>query len=339
MVRAMIGGLQKVIHKRLYRDEEEELVELAPQIWDWLALLPAAARAAAPAARRAAADGAFEERQAVDNPPERVLRALAAVVAEKGYPATTVAEVVDRASTSQRDLLRALRQQGRGAAGGARQRLGADARRRPCPPSAARPTGSTRSAAPTRRCSPSAPKSPSTRRSARSRCTRRASGRWNSATTIMEGDGGPARPGLRAHARRTPIAAEAIGGAIYALIYDQVKAKRRREHAGAGADGHLHDPGPVPRRRGGLRGRQRRRPRPLAGDVQFRVGVAETVDRVAVFGDRAEDRSRVEGVGEGAAGGVPWTAGPSSATVPRPHWIEKSRSPSRASITSSPPPP
>ena len=31
-----------------------------------------------------------------------MLRALAAIVAEKGYPATTVAEIVDRASTSQR---------------------------------------------------------------------------------------------------------------------------------------------------------------------------------------------------------------------------------------------
>ena len=51
IVRAMVGGLHKVIHKRLYRDEEAELVELVPQMWDWVALLPAAARAAAPAAQ------------------------------------------------------------------------------------------------------------------------------------------------------------------------------------------------------------------------------------------------------------------------------------------------
>jgi AcrR family transcriptional regulator len=38
----------------------------------------------------------------VAHPPERVLRALAATVAEKGYKATTVAEVVERAGTSQR---------------------------------------------------------------------------------------------------------------------------------------------------------------------------------------------------------------------------------------------
>ena len=35
MIRAMIGGLQKVIHKRLYRDEEDQLMELAPQIHTW----------------------------------------------------------------------------------------------------------------------------------------------------------------------------------------------------------------------------------------------------------------------------------------------------------------
>ena len=36
------------------------------------------------------------------NPPERVLRALAAIVAEKGYQATTIADVVKRAGVSQR---------------------------------------------------------------------------------------------------------------------------------------------------------------------------------------------------------------------------------------------
>ena len=35
IVRAMVGGVRKVIHSRLYRHEEEELVELTPQMWDW----------------------------------------------------------------------------------------------------------------------------------------------------------------------------------------------------------------------------------------------------------------------------------------------------------------
>jgi len=43
-----------------------------------------------------------EERQEASTPPERILRALAAVVSEKGYPETTVADIVERAKTSQR---------------------------------------------------------------------------------------------------------------------------------------------------------------------------------------------------------------------------------------------
>ena len=102
MVRAIVGGIQKVIHKRLYRGEEEELLELAPQLWDWLFCYPAPPGPLKATRRRTVKALPFEERQARRNPPERMLRALAAVVAEKGYPETTVAEIVERASTSQR---------------------------------------------------------------------------------------------------------------------------------------------------------------------------------------------------------------------------------------------
>ena len=40
LVRALIGGVQKAMHKHLYRGEPEQLVELAPQLWDWLLLYP-----------------------------------------------------------------------------------------------------------------------------------------------------------------------------------------------------------------------------------------------------------------------------------------------------------
>ena len=50
VVRAMIGGLRKVIHTRLYRGEEQELVELTPQMWDWgLSYMPPPGTAAPPA--------------------------------------------------------------------------------------------------------------------------------------------------------------------------------------------------------------------------------------------------------------------------------------------------
>jgi AcrR family transcriptional regulator len=102
LVRAIVGGIQKVIHKRLYRGQEEELTELAPQLWDWLFCYPVPPGPLRATRRRNVTAQPFEERQARANAPERILRALAAVVAEKGYPETTVAEVVERAGTSQR---------------------------------------------------------------------------------------------------------------------------------------------------------------------------------------------------------------------------------------------
>src|SRR5262249_3139823 len=52
--------------------------------------------------RRSQSARPFDERQAVANPPGRVLRALAATVAEKGYPATTGAQGGERAPPSHR---------------------------------------------------------------------------------------------------------------------------------------------------------------------------------------------------------------------------------------------
>jgi AcrR family transcriptional regulator len=102
IVRALVGGIQKVIHKRLYRGEEGELLELVPQLWDWLFCYPVPPGPLRATRRRNVKTVPFEERQAVATPPERLLRALASVVGDKGYPDTTVAEIVERASTSQR---------------------------------------------------------------------------------------------------------------------------------------------------------------------------------------------------------------------------------------------
>jgi AcrR family transcriptional regulator len=102
LVRSIVGGIQKVIHKRLYRGQERELLELVPQLWDWIFCYPVPPGPLKARRRRNVKALSFEERQELANPPERILRALAAVVADKGYPDTTVAEVVERASTSQR---------------------------------------------------------------------------------------------------------------------------------------------------------------------------------------------------------------------------------------------
>jgi AcrR family transcriptional regulator len=102
MVRALIGGVQKAMHKHLYRGEPERLVELAPQLWEWLLLYPPPPGPLRGPRRRVLRPLPFEERQAASNPSERLLRGLAAAVAEKGYPETTIADIIERAGTSYR---------------------------------------------------------------------------------------------------------------------------------------------------------------------------------------------------------------------------------------------
>ena len=102
IVRALIGGVQKVIHKHLYRGEAQRLGELAGQLWDWLLLYrPPPGELRGPR-RKVPRALSFAERQEASNAPERLLRALAAVVAEKGYPETTITDVIERAGTSYR---------------------------------------------------------------------------------------------------------------------------------------------------------------------------------------------------------------------------------------------
>jgi AcrR family transcriptional regulator len=96
LTRALIGGLRKVIHTRLYRGEEGQLTDLIPQMWDW-ALSYSAPPEPLRHLRSRPSEGVG--RRAYD-PAERILQAMAAVVADKGYPATTVGDVAARASIS-----------------------------------------------------------------------------------------------------------------------------------------------------------------------------------------------------------------------------------------------
>ncbi len=224
MVRAMLGGLQKVIHKRLYSDEAKELPKLAESIADWgLSYPPPPAPLEGPK-RRGRKAKSFAERQAVAHPPERVLRALAAIVSEKGYHATTVAEVVERAGTSQRvfyghfenkeeAFLAALDS-------GSAQMLGLvlPAFRR------ANSWQESVRAAYEAMFSFGIEEPEYTTLGAVEMYTvgRRA---LETRDNVMEGLEALLAPGYELAPDIPPIAAEAIGGAIYALIHDQVKDK------------------------------------------------------------------------------------------------------------------
>ena len=227
MVRAMLGGFQKVIEKRLYSEEADQLPRIAEDIANWgLSYPPPPGPLDAPR-RRGRKPRTFAERQAVAHPPERVLRALAATVAEKGYKETTVAEVVDRAGTSHRvfyghfankeeALLAALDS-------GSAQMLAAvlPAFRR------ARSWQESVRAAYEAMFAFGIEEPEYTQLGAVEMYTvgKRA---LQTRDTVMEGLEALLVPGYELSPDTPPIAAEAIGGAIYALIHDQVKRKGRK---------------------------------------------------------------------------------------------------------------
>lgn len=97
MVRALMGGLRKLIHTRLYRGEEGELQSLAPELWRWLtSVQPPPHPLEVPRRQRVGSTARFEGY----TPAERIARAVAAVVAEKGYGAMNTDDVAARASIS-----------------------------------------------------------------------------------------------------------------------------------------------------------------------------------------------------------------------------------------------
>lgn len=96
LVRALIAGLRKLIHTRLARGEEAELGRLAPELWRWLASVEPPPGALAVPRRQRSATVPFEGY----TPGERIARAVAAVIAEKGYGAMKTDDIAARAAIS-----------------------------------------------------------------------------------------------------------------------------------------------------------------------------------------------------------------------------------------------
>jgi len=96
IVLAIVGGLRKVIHTRLYREEERELVALVDQLRDWgFSYHP-------PPQPLRASRRVNVPRQQFDGytVSQRIARAVAATVAEKGYTAMGTDDIAERASIS-----------------------------------------------------------------------------------------------------------------------------------------------------------------------------------------------------------------------------------------------
>jgi AcrR family transcriptional regulator len=95
-VRALIAGLRKLIHTRLARGEAAQLKGLAPELWQWLASVTPPPGAFTVPRRQRSSAVPFEGY----TPGERIARAVAGVVAEKGYGATSTDDIAARAAIS-----------------------------------------------------------------------------------------------------------------------------------------------------------------------------------------------------------------------------------------------
>jgi AcrR family transcriptional regulator len=96
LVHVLLGGIRKLLHTRLYRNRESELPALAPELWRWLVSVEPPLAPLAPRIRRAAAGAPFEGY----TPAERIARAVASVVVEKGFGGTSTDEIAARAAIS-----------------------------------------------------------------------------------------------------------------------------------------------------------------------------------------------------------------------------------------------
>jgi AcrR family transcriptional regulator len=97
LLRALVGGIRKLLHTRLSRGEEGELRELATDLWEWTtSVVPPPGELEVPRRQRAGGRARFEGY----TPAERIARAVAAVVAEKGYPQMNTDDIAAQAAIS-----------------------------------------------------------------------------------------------------------------------------------------------------------------------------------------------------------------------------------------------
>jgi AcrR family transcriptional regulator len=221
---AIVGGVQKVLHKRLYRDKVDELPGLIDGLWEWIFCYPVPPGPLRATRRRNVKTLPFEQRQALASPPERILRALAAVVAEKGYPDTTVADVVEKASTSQRTFYEHFKNKEDAIVAaldsGSAHMLAAALpafRRAPDWEHAVHDTIEAMFAF--------GAEEPEYARMGGVEMYAAGKRALDQREVVTEGMEGLLAPGYELRPDTPPIAAEAVGGALYSLLYDHVNRK------------------------------------------------------------------------------------------------------------------
>jgi AcrR family transcriptional regulator len=101
MIRALLGGAQMIVQVHLRRGEEAKLPDLADHLMDWAMSYEAPPVPLRLSGRRPREFEAYPPAFVAYSQPERIIRALAAVAGERGYPAVTIAEIAARAQMSQ----------------------------------------------------------------------------------------------------------------------------------------------------------------------------------------------------------------------------------------------
>lgn len=96
LVRVLLAGLGKLVHTKLYRGEGGELEGLAPELWRWLRTVAPPPGALETPRRQRGGGSQFEGY----TPAERIARAVAMVVAEKGYGAMSTDDIAAQAAIS-----------------------------------------------------------------------------------------------------------------------------------------------------------------------------------------------------------------------------------------------
>jgi AcrR family transcriptional regulator len=97
-IRAVIGGMRQIVHRRVREERAHVLVDLMPELLDWIRSYRAPSlilsRPTSPPA------GLLPELPTAVESRERILVAVTELVAEKGYPAMSIGDVARRASVS-----------------------------------------------------------------------------------------------------------------------------------------------------------------------------------------------------------------------------------------------
>lgn len=101
---AIIGGFHTVLYRRLDEDRADELPGLAERLWQWAMAYSPPPEPLRLRTRRPKLEGESVPPFATVDPGERMIRAFATAVMEKGYGQTTISDVAGIASISQRTL-------------------------------------------------------------------------------------------------------------------------------------------------------------------------------------------------------------------------------------------